>query len=145
MQKINIIPRKYIIEIKPDINNHNFDGLIYINFDTKNEIDTIILDSVKLKILKCELLTENKKSKLTNFHTTDSNLIISHKILNNTSATLIIHYTGKISNDLKGLYLSSYNSNNKTETLLSTQFEPTDARKVIPCVDHPNYKAIFSL
>ena len=37
MQEINIIPRKYNIEIKPDINNHNFDGLICINFDTKKE------------------------------------------------------------------------------------------------------------
>lgn len=145
MQEINIIPRKYNIEIKPDINNHNFDGLICINFDTKKEINKIILESVKLKILKCELITENKELNLTNFHTTDSNLIINYKILNNTSATLKIHYKGKISDDLKGLYSSSYNSNNKIETLLSTQFEPTDARKVIPCVDHPSYKAIFSL
>ena len=143
--KINIIPKKYFIEIKPDISNLNFDGLIYINFNTKNELNEIILDSVKLNILNCELITENNKLILTDFHTTDSNLIINHKLSNNTSATLKIHYTGKVSSDLKGLYLSSYNSNNKKEILLSTQFEPTDARKVIPCVDHPNYKAIFSL
>ena len=143
--KINIIPKKYFIEIKPDISNLNFDGLIYINFNTKNELNEIILDSVKLNILNCELITENNKLILTDFHTTDSKLIINQKISNNTSATLKIHYTGKVSNDLKGLYLSSYNSNNKKEVLLSTQFEPTDARKVIPCVDHPNFKAIFSL
>ena len=145
MKEINIIPKKYFIEIKPDVRNHNFDGLIYIHFDTNNKLNEIILDSVKLKILKCELITENKELNLTDFHTTDSNLIINHKISNNTSATLKIHYTGKISDDLKGLYFSSYNANNKKEILLSTQFEPTDARKVIPCVDHPNYKAIFSL
>ena len=132
MKEINIIPKKYFIEIKPDISNHNFDGLIYIHFDTNNKLNEIILDSVKLKILKCELITENKELNLTDFHTTDSNLIINHKISNNTSATLKIHYTGKISDDLKGLYFSSYNANNKKEILLSTQFEPTDARKVIP-------------
>ena len=54
MQEINIIPKKYNIEIKPDMSNHSFDSLIYINFDTKKEINKIILDSVKLKILKSE-------------------------------------------------------------------------------------------
>ena len=62
MKKINIIPKKYFIEIKPDINNQNFDGLIYIDFNTENKLNEIILDSVKLEILQCELITENNST-----------------------------------------------------------------------------------
>ena len=64
MQEINIIPRKYNIEIKPDINNHNFDGLICINFDTKKEINKIpTKKKEKTKLKKKEIVTKPAKTK----------------------------------------------------------------------------------
>ena len=59
---------------------------------------------------------------------------------------LRIEFEGKITDDLKGIYASKYLSNSgKEEKLISTQFEPTDARNAFPCIDEPNYKAKFNL
>ena len=76
MQEINIIPRKYNIEIKPDINNHNFDGLICINFDTKKEINkikTILLNSFSCKVF--DELTQRQSCKKCSYFNDCSELI----------------------------------------------------------------------
>lgn len=46
---------------------------------------------------------------------------------------------------MRGFYRSKYDYNGKTEYILTTQFEPADARKAFPCFDEPAFKATFDL
>ena len=54
---------------------------------------------------------------------------------------LEIHFNGKISDGMNGIYYSK----EKDYVFVSTQFEATGARFAFPCVDRPDFKAIFSL
>uniref|UniRef100_A0A915PPH7 Aminopeptidase n=1 Tax=Setaria digitata TaxID=48799 RepID=A0A915PPH7_9BILA len=55
-------------------------------------------------------------------------------------------YSGPIHMKLAGLYLSRYqNDQDMTRFVAVTQMEPTDARRMVPCFDEPEYKAIWKI
>jgi aminopeptidase N len=56
-------------------------------------------------------------------------------------ATLTIHYTGILNNELRGFYLSKTAKRNYAVT----QFESTDARRAFPSFDEPAFKATYDV
>ena len=57
------------------------------------------------------------------------------------SGPLEIEFNSKVSDNFTGFYKASYGDG----YILSTHLEAVQARKVIPCVDHPAFKAVFKL
>src|SRR3989475_7275854 len=57
------------------------------------------------------------------------------------SGPLEIEFNGKVSDNFTGFYKASYGDG----YILSTHLEAVQARKVLPCVDHPAYKAVFKV
>ncbi|KAG5742958.1 hypothetical protein H9Q70_014327 [Fusarium xylarioides] len=61
-------------------------------------------------------------------------------------AILTLEFDNKISDEPKGLYRSPFtNSQGQTEYILTTQFEPTYARRAFPCFDDPALRAKFKV
>uniref|UniRef100_A0AC35FYB5 Aminopeptidase n=1 Tax=Panagrolaimus sp. PS1159 TaxID=55785 RepID=A0AC35FYB5_9BILA len=55
-------------------------------------------------------------------------------------------YSGYITNKLAGLYLTTYQDiDGKMHYAAVTQMEPTDARRMVPCFDEPEFKAIWKI
>ena len=54
---------------------------------------------------------------------------------------LEVHYSGKIPDTLAGIYKAPYDST----YIITTDFEAANARRLLPCVDHPECKAEFKL
>ncbi len=54
-----------------------------------------------------------------------------------------IGYHGSLNENMQGAYLSTYEFEGKTETLVATQFESHYAREAFPCIDEPAAKAVF--
>ncbi len=59
--------------------------------------------------------------------------------------TVTMHFTGKIQDNMHGIYRSKYKVDGKDKTLVSTQFESHHAREAFPCIDEPEAKATFCL
>jgi tricorn protease interacting factor F2/3 len=59
--------------------------------------------------------------------------------------TLIIDYEGQINDRMAGFYRSRYRKDDQTRYIAVTQFEESDARRALPCVDHPLKKATFTV
>src|SRR5437879_10723231 len=57
------------------------------------------------------------------------------------SGPLEIDFSGRVSDNFTGLYKASYGDG----YVLSTHLEAVQARKVLPCVDHPAFKAVFKV
>jgi puromycin-sensitive aminopeptidase len=60
--------------------------------------------------------------------------------------TLRIKFRGILNDKLHGFYRSQYtDAAGKLQTVATTQFEATDARRAIPCWDEPALKAVFGV
>ena len=63
-----------------------------------------------------------------------------------TTYTIHIAYQGDINRDLHGLYISDYtDTNGQNRIFMTSQMEATYARGVLPCIDEPARKAIFTI
>ncbi len=57
------------------------------------------------------------------------------------SGPLEIEFSSKVSDNFTGFYKASYGEG----YILTTHLEAVQARKVLPCVDHPAFKAVFKV
>lgn len=69
------------------------------------------------------------------------------QLLDNTgeAVEIEISYGGLIQTNMAGFYKSTYVEDGVTKSMLSTQFEATDARRAFPCLDEPALKATFAV
>lgn len=58
---------------------------------------------------------------------------------------ITIKFVAKISEQMLGIYSSSFTEKNIKKSLIATQFESHHARKAFPCIDEPAAKATFDL
>ncbi|KAM4710291.1 aminopeptidase Q [Discoglossus pictus] len=58
---------------------------------------------------------------------------------------LHLDYSGFLSDDFTGLFLTSYTDFNESKVLVASELEPTYARAVYPCFDEPAMKATFKI
>nr|AAX39864.1 aminopeptidase N2 [Trichoplusia ni] len=58
--------------------------------------------------------------------------------------TINIKYSGKYAPNMFGIYVSTYETNNQPQKVITSQLQPTFARRAFPCYDEPALKAKFS-
>ncbi|XP_050343242.1 aminopeptidase N-like [Nymphalis io] len=56
---------------------------------------------------------------------------------------LNIEYVGTYADNMFGVYVSTYQYSGQTVNLITSQLQPTFARRAFPCYDEPLYKAVF--
>jgi puromycin-sensitive aminopeptidase len=61
------------------------------------------------------------------------------------SYNLLVHFSGKITENMEGVYPCFFEEGGKKQKLIATQFESHHAREAFPCIDEPEAKATFSL
>ncbi|MDR2336794.1 MAG: M1 family metallopeptidase [Candidatus Nomurabacteria bacterium] len=129
-------PERYLLDLTLDKNNLRFSGIVNIHGLAKDK--TIKLHQKGLTITKVEQGADPLK-----FEVTDDALIIYG--VRTEAIELVIKFSGAISEQMHGCYLSKYQFDGFEERVVATQFESHFARECFPCVDEPEAKAIFSL
>src|SRR5467141_3953274 len=120
----------YDLFLDVDFRNLRFDGKVKIKLESETDIK---LNSVELEILEVEANGRPVKYKLEGEDFTSKT--------GKFAGEFDIKYRGSISNKLVGFYKAAYDGG----YVVSTQFEAVSARRLLPCVDHPAYKAEFKL
>ena len=72
-------------------------------------------------------------------------LKLSQPNLENGKHTILINFSGTITDAMHGLYPCYFTHNGVKKQLFATQFESHHAREVFPCVDEPAAKAEYDL
>lgn len=136
------VPEKYVLNLKVDKYKKYIGGEVKIFGAAKENV--IKFHAVNLKISK--VLIENFEIE---FLQRENLLILNLENLKSkvelSKLELTIFYDGKLNENMQGAYLSTYEYEGRTETIVATQFESHYAREAFPCIDEPAAKAVFEL
>jgi len=140
-------PSHYDVTLIPDAQNMRFSGKVRIDLDILTATDTIVLNAADLTFshaalegagnLPAPVIRLDEQAQTASF-TFARKLAPGHY-------TLALDYDGRIYTQAAGLFALDYDSDQGRMRALYTQFENSDARRVIPSWDEPAYKATFSL
>jgi tricorn protease interacting factor F2/3 len=130
--------KNYKIELDFDLEKKIYEGKekIFLNLDKENLIK---IDSVDLKIKELKV-----NDKDVNFEVSQDKILIKNGFQKGENI-IFINFEGELKEVLGGIYLSKYKDKEEEKYLITTQFEPIEARKAFPCFDDPDKKATFDL
>lgn len=158
----NILPIHYDFYLDPDLEKNTFKGnvSVLINVTAKSAYMSFILIHIndmnvtRAKVFKRALDAKPNTAspgdelalkRVFVYPKNDFFVFELEEDLEIGQYVLDMAYNSTFSSQLNGLYISTYkNENNETRRLATTKFEPTDARKALPCFDEPEMKATFS-
>lgn len=144
-----VIPERYKLHLVPEIEAGTFSGKVSIEVDVRSEVSEVLLNSLDLTINTATAVDDKGKELIakTSIDADNERVKLSFtKPLKPGRWQIAIDFAGILNDKLHGFYRSSYTdeSGNK-HTLAVTQCEPTDARRVFPCFDEPDFKAVFEI
>lgn len=146
----NAEPIFYNLCLTPNLEKFTFSGKIQIGISIKNPTRTVTLHSVDLRITRTILVLAGSAELLKpRTVRTDRKLqtitLTFERVLPAGKANLYFSFNGKLNDQMRGFYRTSYQVNGETRWGCATQFEATDARRCFPCFDEPDLKAHFKV
>uniref|UniRef100_A0A671VWD8 Aminopeptidase n=1 Tax=Sparus aurata TaxID=8175 RepID=A0A671VWD8_SPAAU len=168
----NLIPDSYEISIQPflhielpegingSITNQSlvFTGNSTVYFHCVKRTNTIYLQSKNLEVFGGLLMNTKTREMikvLKMMHHNDQSDFLEMPLDNALEVggnySLYLSFTGEISENLEALFVSTYQEGDpateddtgRQRFLAATNLEPTSARRVFPCFDEPDFKAVF--
>ena len=136
-------PDHYDIRLSLNLDDFTFAGNVSIAFDVVEGTDRIVLNSAEIEI---DTATVNGE-KVSDVSVDDKLEMVTFKLSGQIAPgrhKLDIDYSGIINDQLRGLYRSVYVDSAGHEHVIATsQCQATDARRILPCWDEPDFKATF--
>jgi len=141
-------PIHYDLTIDPDLNDFTFKGRVIITVQASETIEKLRLDAVDLTVDACLFSAEGEDAGQACRVTMDplqESLEITLPGTGQGRFNLTIDYRGTINDQMAGFYRSGYTVEGQTRYIAVTQFQESDARRALPCWDHPVHKATFDV
>ncbi|XP_006867950.1 PREDICTED: endoplasmic reticulum aminopeptidase 1 [Chrysochloris asiatica] len=149
----HVIPVHYDLMIHVNLTTLTFWGTTEVEITVSQPTSSIVLHSYHLQISKATLRKgageqqfEDSLRVLEYLPHEQIALLAPEPLLVGVPYTVVLDYTGNLSESFHGFYKSTYRTKEgEVRVLASTQFEPTAARMAFPCFDEPALKASFSI
>lgn len=145
----HVVPRRYQLEIEPDLFQARFDGQVVVEVEVREPITEIVINALEL-VLHEARLTSPEGRELTGvitYNSEEEQVILSWpEVLQPGEWTLSIRYSGILGTTMSGFYRTSVQGRDGKDVIIAaTQCEQTDARRVFPGWDEPEFKAKFAI
>ena len=132
------VPEHYDLFLDLSRETKTFSGKVTITGQAKS--DRISLHQKDLEIASVEVAGQARP-----FTVDNENEALHIELEEAGSVELVLAFSGKITDNMTGIYPSYYTVDGVKKEVLSTQFESHFAREAFPCVDEPEAKATFDL
>ena len=145
----NVRPIHYEVALTPDATRMTFAARVAITLDVVAPTASITLNAVDLAFSGATLVPAADGAPLqasTSVNAAAQTATFTFaRLLARGRYTLSLDYTGVIGQQAAGLFALDYDSATGKQRALYTQFENSDARRMVPSWDEPAYKASFTL
>jgi len=146
----NAVPTHYQVSLTPDAAAASFTARTVITLDVLKTTDSITLNAADLRFARVTLAPSAggaaQEAKVTLDAEAQTATLTFARPVTPGAYKLALDYTGAIGTQAVGLFSLDYpDAQGRTQRALYTQFENSDARRMIPSWDEPAYKATFAL
>ena len=140
-----VVPVEYRVAVTPDVASRRFHGEETITLRVRAAVTQIVFNTHDITVRSARfdgravtrIVTENEKQ-LTTLQLAGPAPAGMH--------ALALVYDGAIGESPAGLFAQDYRAGDGSRgTMLATQFESTDARRMFPSWDEPAFRATFAL
>jgi aminopeptidase N len=144
------VPISYDIQLKPDIEKRTFTGSETVALDVRKPARTITLNANAIAITSAKLLGSDGSAARATVAIDASQQIATltfQKEIAPGAYQLLLDFSGTINQSGQGLFYATYQeeTSGAKKTMLGTQMEAADARRLFPCWDEPAFRAKFRL
>jgi aminopeptidase N len=145
-----VVPISYDIQLKTNVEKHTFTGTETVTLDVRKPAKTITLNANAIAIGSAKLLGSNgqveRATVAIDAHQQIATLTFQKEVPPGTHQ-LSLDFSGTINEAGQGLFYTTYQeeASGAKKTMLGTQMEATDSRRLFPCWDEPAFRAKFRL
>ncbi|HEY3948257.1 M1 family metallopeptidase [Phenylobacterium sp.] len=132
-------PVSYDLTVTPDLQKLTFAGHETVVVVASRGVDRIVLNALNLDFGSASI--DGAAAKASVDARTQTASFSTGRGLGAGRHTLTLDYTGKIADSATGFFHVDYAGGR----MVTTQFEPADARRFLPVFDEPSKKAVFTL
>ncbi len=141
-----VIPIQYKLRMKPDLLNFTFSATVEIQVRASYAVGEISLNALDLSVDVCAVDEAGQwRSCEFDMDAAEETLRVLLPDERSDDICLQIRYRGIINDKMAGFYRSRYVVDGKERYIAVTQFQESDARRALPCMDYPAAKAVFDI
>jgi puromycin-sensitive aminopeptidase len=146
-------PKHYILELEPDREAKTFTGMVIISGNkVYRPNERLTFHQSGLTVTSAHIIRHDKKGdeeitvdRINHHGAFDEVRLHAKTKLYPGNYTVRLHFKGKITRPMNGMYPCFFEEDGHEKQLIATQFESHHAREVFPCIDEPEAKATFDL
>lgn len=144
----DVVPVQYAAHLIPDLAAHTFLGSETIEIDVLKSTSAIVLNVSMLDIDSASLsgraIGQRKLVPLVD----EAQQTLTFKLAQPLAPgryQLALKFHGTIHREARGLFHLEYKAGNADKTMIATNMEPSDTRRLLPTWDEPSFRANFKL
>lgn len=141
------LPNRYEVHLEPDLDAATFSGTVTIHVDVATpdpSMDGIVLNAAELSIHSATL--DGEPASVTVDEDLERVTVSTGSPLDAGPHRVELNFDGTINDRLRGFYRSTFIDDDGVEQVIATtQMQSTDCRRAFPCLDEPEFKAVFSI
>jgi aminopeptidase N len=141
----DVTPDRYRIDVTPEASQLTFRGTVLIDLQAHRPVERIALNSSELVIDRATLDAGTASLPVSYDSARQTVTVALGHTIPPGAHRLKLSYHGRIYKQPSGLFALDYDTQQGRRRALYTQFEPTEARRFVPCWDEPERKAVFEL